>query len=254
LTVIGRLRPVLALATTLALWHALALWAGSPLLVPPPAQVARAFGLLIAGGELAHHVAVSLQRLAVGLLVGVPLGTVLGCAMGRSWFLDALVDPYLRMANSTPAIALIPFSLLWFGVTEVARDALLVYIVALTLTLAARDGVRRVPAIQLKAASALGVTGVEALLRVVVPATFPAVLAGTRTAIGLGVMVIVAAEMLGATSGLGYLIMEGRAHYNVERMFVGMIGLGLLSLGLDRAFLLTVERAMPRWSVARRVR
>lgn len=247
-------RPLLALGTALGLWQAMALWAGSSLLIPPPSNVARAFDQLLFNGELPQHIAVSLQRLAVGLLVGVPLGTVLGCAMGRFWFLDAFADPFLRMANSTPAIALIPFSLLWFGVTEAARYALLVYIVALTLTLAARDGVRRVPTIQLKAAGTLGVQGVEALVRVIIPSTFPAILAGTRTAIGLGVMVIVAAEMLGATSGLGYLIMEGRAHYNVERMFVGMIGLGMLSLVLDRAFYLTVEHAMPRWSVKRRTR
>ncbi len=251
---IGRWKPLLAAGVALTLWQLLAHWAGSPLLIPPPGHVARAFVQLTSNGELPQHVAISLQRLVVGLLVGVPLGTVLGCAMGRSRFLDAFVDPFIRMANSIPAIALIPFSLLWFGVTELARYALLVYIVALTLALAARHGVRQVPQIRLKAASALGLGRIEAFRRVVIPSTFPAILAGTRTAIGLGVMVIVAAEMLGATSGLGYLIMEGRAHYNVERMFVGMIGLGMLSLALDRTFSLAIERGLPRWSVKRRVR
>lgn len=251
---IGALQPLAALVVALGLWQALALWAGSPLLIPSPRSVGLAFGALLANGELPEHVAASLQRLAVGLLVGVPLGTVLGCGMGRFRILDAFFDPFLRMANSTPAIALIPFSLLWFGVTEVARYALLVYIVALTVTLSARHGVRQVPAIRLKAASSLGVSGAEAFFRVIIPSTFPAILAGTRTAIGLGVMVIVAAEMLGATSGLGYLIMQGRAHYNVERMFVGVIGLGTLSLVLDRGFSLAIERGMPRWSAKHRVR
>jgi ABC-type nitrate/sulfonate/bicarbonate transport system permease component len=75
-----------------------------------------------------------------------------------------------------------------------------------------------------------------------------------RTAIGLGVMVIVAAEMLGAESGLGYLIMQARSHFNIGDMLVGVIGLGILSLFLDRLFQLSIETLLPRWSVKRRIR
>ena len=113
---------------------------------------------------------------------------------------------------------------------------------------------RQVPALRLKAARCLGVEARAAFVRVVIPSSFPAILAGIRIAIGLGVMVIVAAEMLGATSGLGYLIMEARQHYNVERMFVGILGLGTLSLLLDRGFIVVVDRYLPRWSAERRVR
>ncbi len=249
----GRLRPLLALAVVLVLWELLALRVGLPLLVPAPRAVAATLARMLSTGELVEHVAASLQRLAVGLLVGVPLGVLLGSVMGRSRFADAFFDPFVRMANATPAIALVPFSLLWLGVTETARYALLVYIVALTLVLSTRHGVRQVPRIRLKAASTLGVTGVPAFFRVVIPSACPAILAGIRTAIGLGVMVIVAAEMLGARSGLGYLLMEARSHFNVERMFVGIIGLGTLSLLLDRGFHALVERGMPRWSARRRV-
>jgi NitT/TauT family transport system permease protein len=242
-----RLRPLLALAAAVGVWAVAAWWTGSPLLIPSPGRVAATLLGMLATGELVEHVAVSLQRLGVGLLIGVPLGVALGGSMGWWPFLDRFVDPFVRLANSTPAIALIPFSLLWFGVTEAARYALLVYIVALTLTLNARHGVRQVPALRLKAARCLGVEERAAFARVVIPSSFPAILAGIRTAIGLAVMVIVAAEMLGATSGLGYLIMEARQHYNVERMFVGIVGLGTLSLVLDRGFVVVVDRYLPRW-------
>ena len=249
-----RLRPLLALIVALGVWALVARWMGSPLLIPSPGQVGATLIRLLGTGELIQHVAVSLQRLGVGLLGGVPIGVILGSGMGRWRFLDRFLDPFVRLGNSTPAIALIPFSLLWLGVTEAARYALLVYIIALTLTLNARHGVRQVPGLRLKAARSLGLGEVEIFFRVTIPSSFPSILAGVRTAIGLGVMVIVAAEMLGATSGLGYLIMEARQHYNVERMFVGIVGLGTLSLVLDRSVLLVIERYLPRWSAERRVR
>jgi len=248
------LRPVAALAVAFAIWELVAVYVRSPLLIPSPIAVGGRSVQLIASGELLAHVAVSVERLGVGLLVGVPLGVLLGCAMGRVRFLDAMFDPFLRMANSTPAIALIPFTLLWFGVTEAARYVLLVYVIAVTVTLNARHGVRQVPTIRLKAAASLGLTRVETFVRVIVPSSVPTILVGIRTALGLGVMVIVAAEMFGATSGLGYLIMEARAQFNVERMFIGIIGLGLLSLLLDRGFDALIEHGMPRWSAKRRVR
>jgi ABC-type nitrate/sulfonate/bicarbonate transport system permease component len=246
-----------ALAVAVA---ALVLWAGaaalvsSPLLVPPPRLVLDSFLSLARSGELAWHVAASLGRLGVGLLVGVPLGAVLGCAMGRWPFADAVLNPFVRMFNSIPALALVPFSLLWFGVTEFSRYVLLTYTVSLTVLLAARQGVRAVPVIREKVASNLGLGPASAFLRVTIPSCFPSILAGVRTAIGLGVMVIVAAEMLGAESGLGYLIMQARSQFNIGNMLVGVLGLGALSLLLDRSFVLVTEVGLPRWSVRRRVR
>lgn len=246
---------VLAVAVaTLVIWTGAAALVNSPLLVPPPRLVFDSFLALAGSGELAWHVAASLGRLAVGLLVGVPLGTILGCAMGRWSLVDAVLNPFVRMFNAIPALALVPFSLLWFGVTEFSRYVLLTYTVSLTVLLAARQGVRAVPVIREKVASNLGLSLAAAFVRVTIPSCFPSILAGVRTAIGLGVMVIVAAEMLGAESGLGYLIMQARSQFNIGYMLVGVLGLGVLSLLLDRSFLWVTEVGLPRWSVQRRVR
>jgi ABC-type nitrate/sulfonate/bicarbonate transport system permease component len=209
---------------------------------------------MLANGDILVHLGASLQRIAVGLVVGVPLGVLIGCAMGVSQLADNALDPYLRMANATPAVALVPFSLLWFGITEAGRYALMIYIVVVTLVLYARQGVREVPRLRIKASETLGVSGIGAFFRVIIPSSFPSILAGIRTSIGLGVMVVVAAEMFGATSGVGYLIMQGRANYVPELMFIGILGLGLLALVLDRLFMMVIEMFMPRWSAKRRVR
>jgi ABC-type nitrate/sulfonate/bicarbonate transport system permease component len=251
---VAAVRASISILGVLAIWQIAAGLVATPLLLPSPALVAESAFTLLRTGELAVHVGASLSRLMVGLLIGVPIGALVGCAMGRWTQLDAMLSPFTRFFNAIPALALVPFSLLWFGVTEFSRYALLFYTISLTVLLSARQGVRTVPAIRQKAAASLGVSGAAAFFRIVVPSCFPAILAGIRTAIGLGVMVIVAAEMLGAESGLGYLIMQARSHFNIRHMLVGVIGLGILSLVLDRSFLYLTETFLPRWSVKRRIR
>jgi NitT/TauT family transport system permease protein len=247
-------RVLISIGGVLAVWQIAAWVIGIPLLLPSPARVAESALTMLKSGELAAHIGASLSRLMVGLAIGVPAGALIGCAMGRWAPLDAMLAPFTRLFNSIPALALVPFSLLWFGVTEFSRYALLFYTISLTVLLSARQGVRTVPAIRLKAAASLGVSGSAAFFRIVVPSCFPSILAGIRTAIGLGVMVIVAAEMLGAESGLGYLIMQARSHFNIDHMLVGVIGLGVLSLVLDRAFQYVIEAFLPRCSAKRRIR
>ena len=249
----GRFGPLYGILLFFILWQVAAGFIGTPLLFPEPMDVMRGLARMSETGEIYVHLGATLQRLLVGLGVGIPVGAVLGCAMGASRDVNAWFDPYLRMANSTPAIALIPFALLWFGVTELARYSLVFYLAVYVLALSARQGVAQVPYLRIKAANTLGVLGVSAFFRVVIPSSFPAILAGVRTATGLGVMVVVAAEMLGASNGFGYLIILGRQNYDPTLIFIGIFGLGILSIVLDRGIELAIERLMPRWSVKRRV-
>ncbi len=174
-------RALISIIGVLVIWQAAAWLVATPLLLPPPALVAESAFALLKSGELAVHVGVSLSRLMVGLAIGAPIGALLGCAMGRWEPLDAMLSPFVRLFNSIPALALVPFSLLWFGVTEFSRYALLFYTVSLTVLLSARQGVRTVPPIRVKAAASLGVSGGAAFLRIVLPSCFPAILAGIRT-------------------------------------------------------------------------
>jgi ABC-type nitrate/sulfonate/bicarbonate transport system permease component len=247
-------KSLLGVLILIVLWHVVAMAWANPLLFPSPLDVWAALKTMTASGEVFEHLGASLQRVMVGLVVGAPVGVVIGCAMGISPAINSVFDPYLRLANSVPAIALIPFCLLWFGIAEIGRYLLMIYIVVVTMTFNARQGVRSVPAIRMKASQTLGVSGLSAFVRVIIPSVFPSILAGFRTSIGLGVMVVVAAEMFGANSGFGSLIMAGRANYTPDLMFIGILGLGILSLVLDRAFMLSIEYLLPRGSAKRRVR
>lgn len=250
---VGKLGPLYGILLFFIAWQSAAAFIGTPLLFPAPMDVMRGIARMSETGEIFAHLGATLQRLVIPLAVGMPIGAILGCAMGASRDVNAWFDPYLRMANSTPAIALIPFALLWFGVTELARYSLVFYLGVYVVALSARQGVAQVPYLRTKAANTLGVLGIAAFFRVVVPSSIPAILAGVRTATGLGVMVVVAAEMLGAANGFGYLIILGRQNYDPTLIFIGIFGLGIISIVFDRGIEFTIERFTPRWSVKRRV-
>lgn len=250
---VQRFGPLYGVLLFFSLWQIGAWAVGTPLLFPDPKSVMQGLWYMVGTGEIFMHLGATLQRLLIPLAVGIPVGAVLGCAMGASRGVNAWFDPYLRMANSIPGIALVPFALLWFGVTELARYSLIFYVSVYVVALSAREGVAQVPYLRIKAANTLGVLGVSAFFRVVVPSSFPSILAGMRTATGMSVIVVVAAEMLGATNGFGYLIILGRQNYDPTLIFIGIFGLGLLSILFDRGIEFAIERCMPRWSVKRRV-
>jgi ABC-type nitrate/sulfonate/bicarbonate transport system permease component len=237
----------------IVLWSLVALQMNNTLLLPRPMDVGIGALILWQSGDLQTHVLASLQRLLVGLAIGVPVGSLLGCLMGLSRSIDAIFNPYLRAFNAIPALALVPLSLLLLGVTEASRYSLLVYTITLVVTINARNGVHLIPQLRLRVGATLGLSDTATLFRIIIPSCFPSILTGIRTAIGLGVMVIVAAEMMGAESGLGFLIMQARSHFSMTNVLVGVLGLGFLSLALDRAFVLAVDWFFPRWSLKRRV-
>jgi ABC-type nitrate/sulfonate/bicarbonate transport system permease component len=241
------------LSGVIVLWSLVALQMNNTLLLPRPMDVGISALILWQSGDLQTHVLASLQRLLVGLAIGVPVGCLLGCLMGLSRSIDAIFNPYLRAFNAIPALALVPLSLLLLGVTEASRYSLLVYTITLVVTINARNGVHLIPQLRLRVGATLGLSDTATLFRIIIPSCFPSILTGIRTAIGLGVMVIVAAEMMGAESGLGFLIMQARSHFSMTNVLVGVLGLGFLSLALDRAFVLAVDWFFPRWSLKRRV-
>jgi NitT/TauT family transport system permease protein len=244
----------LGVAIVIAVWQLMANAIAFDMLFPPPRIVGATAYDMIVNGSMTDDVGASLWRLLMALLIGVPAGILIGVAIGWWPIANAIVQPFIRMCNAIPAIALVPFSLLWLGVTEQSRIALLVYTITLTVLISTRAGVRNVSRIKLRAGECLGVRGPQALFKIVLPSCIPAIIIGIRTAIGLGVMVVVAAEMLGAESGVGYRLMQARSQFDTAALMASIIGLGLLALLLDRAFEFAVETLLPRYSTKRRIK
>jgi sulfonate transport system permease protein len=211
-----------------------------------PAQVLRAGRELWASGELQANLAISLQRVAIGLLIGVAAGVVLATISGLSRIGEDLLDPVLQVLRSVPALGLIPLVILWFGVGETSK----VFLVALGTTfpvyLNTHAGIRSVDARLVEAGQTFGLGRLGLVGRVVLPGALPGFLVGLRFALVGSWLIMIVAEQINARSGLGYLINQAQAWYRTDIIVLGLVVYGLLGLAADGIVRL-LERTLLVW-------
>ena len=225
--------PLLAGATAIAAWHA-AVVLTKTTVFPRPAEVARGIGELATRGILADYILDSLRRVLTGYCAAAVAGILLGLVLGRSPVLDRVVDPLVQLLRPISPLAWMPLAVIWFGVSELAPTFLIFLAAFFPIVVATTQAVRGIPTVMFQAAANFGVGGRALLWRVVFPAIVPRVLTGLRIALGIAWMVVVAAEMLGVDSGLGYLILDSRnAGARYDLVIAGMLMIGLIGLGLD---------------------
>lgn len=230
-------------------WQALSQWwVQNSSLLPSPVMVLGRAAELTLGGELPRDMATSLGRILVGYVTGAALGTALGLVMGRLPGLETLLGPSLGFVRSIPPIALVPFSIILFGIGEASKYAIIVYLVGIVLALSAAAGVRETPRIRIRAAQALGAGGLTVLVKVVLPSALPFILSGLRVGLNLAFMAVVSAELIGARGGLGRMIMDSQTMFETDRMVVGILALGVLGAVLDRGADLVIRRALGRFT------
>jgi len=244
----GATRRTLSALALLLVWYGLSQWVIGESLLPSPLGVLQRAAELTASGELPQAVATSLGRIVVGYVVGTVLGVGVGLVIGRLPLLERLVSPSLGFVRSIPPIAFVPFSIILFGIGEASKYAIIVYLVAIVLALSTAAGVRETPHIRIRAAEALGADGLTVLLKVVLPSAFPFVLVGLRVGLNLAFMAVVSAELIGARSGLGHIIIDSQTMMETDRMLVGILSLGLLGALLDRVADLVITHLLGRFT------
>jgi len=242
------LGPPLAVGALLALsWHVAARASGGDL-VPTPGEVVLAVGELAGQGLLLKYVVASLFRVCWGFGLAVLLGVPLGLALG--WYPAAFraLNPVLQLLRPISPIAWIPLAILWFGVKDAAPIFLIFLASVLPIALAATTAVQGIPVVYLRAARNFGLSGPLLVGKVILPAALPQLLTGLRLALGIAWMVVVAAEMIAVTSGLGYLIVDARnAGKRYDLVVAGMLLIGVIGLLLDQGL-----RRLERLGHARR--
>jgi NitT/TauT family transport system permease protein len=241
----------ISVAAILMLWQYGSSTAIIPLLFPSPLSTWRAAMQLLHDGRLLTDIAVSVRRIALGFLAGSALGVVLGGLMGSFRPVRLVFDPYVQFFRALPALAWIPAAMLWLGVGEGSKIALLAYTTVFVVALNTMIGVSHVSVNQLRAAMCFGAGPWQAFTFVKAPATVPYMLTGMRLGMGNCFSTIVAAELLAPRDGIGYLIFSSRTWMQTEFAFVGIIILGLLGLAVDRTFLVTTRRLLGRFQPSR---
>jgi len=229
----------------------LKLW--NPLFLPAPSKVAAAGWRLLVTGELVGHFGDSLLRIAWANLIAVGVAVPLGFFMGLYRPFEDLVDGLLNLLRPIPPLAWIPLAILWFGIGErsVVFITLLAAFFALLLNTIA--GVRGVEKSLVRAALSLGATRRVLLMQVIFPATLPSLFTGLRIALGVSWMSIVAAELIAASSGLGFLITYYRELMRPDLILVGMLSIGIVGFLMDRG-LQWLEHKLVPWRVPLQLR
>lgn len=221
----------------------------SPLFLPGPVAVAERFATLterpFAGGTLPAHVASSLQRFLVGYLLAAAVGVPLGLTMGWSRLLDDIVTPIFDGLRFIAPIAWVPFAALWFG-TGMGGPILIIFAGAFPPCLInAYRGARYIDARLLEAAEMLGTPGYRMIAEVLLPAALPSIVAGLRISAGLGWQSLVGAELIVASTGVGYMMVQAQGAVSTATVMVGMVAIGLVGVVIDVA-LRTLETRLRR--------
>jgi NitT/TauT family transport system permease protein len=227
-------KSLISFAFILALWAAVGAAGVVPeAIFPAPWSVWSAGVELAQNGTLAKDLSVSLSRAAIGYAIGASLGVVVGLLTGRITLVRTLIGPFLNLLRPIPAIALVPVAIVWFGIGEGSKYFVISYTVFLAVWFNTHAGMEYVPDIYLRAARSLGVSKPREFVSVIVPAAAPYIFAGLRLGVALAFLSLVAAELSGASSGIGYRLQEARQYIRTDRMFALLIILGLLGAGVD---------------------
>ena len=216
------------------------------LFLPAPVNIGIALYHLAISGELWNHLSASLARLAIGWIVGTVFGIGLGLAMGLSSLLRSPGMAVVSALFPIPKIALVPLFIIWFGIGEGSKIATLAFGVFFPTVIATAGGVDNVPRSLIRMAQGFGLGHTAIVRKIVLPAALPAILSGFRVTTSIAIVLLVAAEMIGAERGIGAFVLAAGNLYDTDNLLAGIVVLSLL--GLAVSWLIgRAEKALLAW-------
>ncbi len=198
-----------------------------------PSAIVRAFWTLVVSGALWSDLTVSIGRVAVGATIGIAIGAILALVVGLWKANDILVDPVLQMLRTLPYLGMTPLLILWFGIGEAPKIALVAFAALFPVYLTLLGGIRAVDPKLLEAARVFGLTRWETIRDVILPGSLAPALVGLRYALGAAWLSLVVGEQINADRGIGFLIMDARDFLRTDIIMVGLLLYAMLGLATD---------------------
>jgi sulfonate transport system permease protein len=217
-------------------------------LAAPSSVVATMFDM-IRSGELPSNLLVSFWRAAIGLAIGASLGVALGLTAGLSRQGDTVIDPLVQIKRTIPVVALSPLFIVWFGIGETPKIALIAFATIFPIYLNLYQGIRGVDVRLIDAAKSFGLSRAEIIWNVVLPGALPSLLVGFRYSLSIAVIMLVIAEQINASSGLGFLINNARDFMRTDIIVVCLMVYAILGLGGD-ILVRSIEKRALAWRPA----
>jgi NitT/TauT family transport system permease protein len=229
----------------IAEWGTRAGWI-SQLTLPRPSDVLATFGELWQSGMLTKHLAPSLSRLLVGATLGVALGVSVGVLIGLFSYVRAGLVPLVAALFPIPKIALLPLFVIWFGIDEASKYALIAFGTFTPTVVATYGAVDNVDRSLIRMGQSFGLSWLSIVRKIVLPGAMPGILSGLRISLAIAIILLVAAEMLGAEYGIGAYILQAGSLYDLERLFAGVVILSLIGVVVSTLIGL-IEKRLLRW-------
>jgi taurine transport system permease protein len=250
--VLARLVSAVTLLALLFAWWAAARaqWV-SPVFLPGPEAVLAKFAAVLTAGfadaTLVQHLLASLGRVFAALLASLAVGIPVGFLIGLSPVGRGIFDPLLEFLRPLPPLAYLPLVVIWFGIGEPSKVLVIALAMLAPIALSTAAGVRAASPERLRAARALGASPIQALRFVTLPSALPQILTGLRIALGAGWSTLVAAELVAATRGLGFMIQSAAQFLVTDVVFVGIFAIALVAFALE-AGIRAIERRLVPWA------
>jgi len=232
-------------AVMLGVWFAVTgsgLWPPlvQPAFLPSPVTVAKTFWKLANNGyqghTLAHHFLISLMRFGIAFVVCVIVGVPVGLLMGMHSGVRATLDPPIETTRPIPKLALLPLFIIWFGIGELSKTIVIIAALFPLISISAMQAVRAVSVRRIQAAQSLGASRATIFRRVLLPASLPGIFTGLRVSVGIGVTMLVGAEMVATSDGIAWMALTAADFIQTDIVLVGVLIMAALGYGLDRIF------------------
>ena len=222
----------------------------NPSLLPPIPDIVGSFFTNLGSGSLQAALFASLYRIILGFLFGTTAALIVGCLVGWYKLIEYLIDPLIEAVRPIPPLAYIPIIIIWFGIEEFSRILLISIACFMVCVVNVIAGMKCVPQVYVDAASTMGASRFQVFRTVAIPAATPFIITGYRIALAAAWTTLVAAELIAAPSGLGYLLQEGRRYFLTDQVMMLIVVIGACAFIMDRLFR-AIQKRLMIWSETR---
>lgn len=237
-----------AIVAFLLLWEAAPhLGLVDPIFIPPPSVIAAKMYEMLISGELLIHTAASLERAFVGFMIALAVALPLGFLIG-GWFktFETAVNPLLQVLSQANPFTLFPVFMVLLGIGELSKIGIIYWVCQWPVLFNTASGISNVDPIYIKVGRSMGLDKFRLFRKVLLPAAMPAVLTGIKMGAGFAFFMLIGAEMIGAHSGLGFLIIQSEAVFNIPKMYAAIVSVALLGIAISY-IMLKLERKAMSW-------
>ncbi|MEI6205416.1 MAG: ABC transporter permease [Desulfuromonadales bacterium] len=214
--------------------------------VPPVSAVFNALISLAGSGELFANISISLQRVFAGFGLSIVIIVPVGCLIGWYKIFERFLNPLIQAFRQTSALALFPVFILFFGIGEFSKIGMVFWAAQWPILLGTISGIKNVDPLFVDVARTLGIKDFKLFIRIILPAAFPSIMTGIRLGAGSSFLVLVAAEMIGAKSGLGFMIINAQYNFEIPQMYSAILTISFLGLAVNY-LLVWIERKAMAW-------